>query len=68
MKYTSTRNSKVEISASQAIVKGISDDGGLFVPSSFPILSEKRLRRPYRARLSRSRRKNLVLIYGRVFF
>lgn len=41
MKYTSTRNSKVEISASQAIVKGISDDGGLFVPSSFPILSEK---------------------------
>ena len=41
MKYTSTRNSKVEISASLAIVKGISDDGGLFVPSSFPILSEK---------------------------
>lgn len=41
MKYTSTRNSKIEISASQAIVKGISDDGGLFVPSSFPILSPK---------------------------
>ena len=39
MKYTCTRNSKIEISASEAIVKGISDDGGLFVPSSFPILS-----------------------------
>ena len=39
MKYTCTRNSNIEISASEAIVKGISDDGGLFVPSSFPILS-----------------------------
>lgn len=39
MKYTCTRNSNVAISASEAIVKGISDDGGLFVPSSFPILS-----------------------------
>lgn len=40
MKYISTRNSRVKISASQAIVKGISDDGGLFVPSSFPVLSK----------------------------
>lgn len=39
MKYTCTRNSNIAISASEAIVKGISDDGGLFVPSSFPILS-----------------------------
>ena len=39
MKYTCTRNSKIEISASEAIVKGISNDGGLFVPSSFPIFS-----------------------------
>lgn len=39
MKYTCTRNSSIQISASEAIVKGISDDGGLFVPSSFPILS-----------------------------
>lgn len=40
MKYTCTRNSNIQISASEAIVKGISDDGGLFVPSSFPILSK----------------------------
>lgn len=40
MKYTCTRNSNIQISASEAIVKGISDDGGLFVPASFPILSE----------------------------
>lgn len=38
MKYISTRNAKLELSASEAIVKGISDDGGLFVPSSFPKL------------------------------
>lgn len=41
MKYTCTRNSNIQISASEAIVKGISDDGGLFVPSSFPILREE---------------------------
>ncbi len=38
MKYTSTRDTRKEFSASEAIVKGISDDGGLFVPSSFPVL------------------------------
>ena len=38
MKYTSTRNSEVSVSASEATLKGISDDGGLFVPSSFPHL------------------------------
>lgn len=38
MKYTSTRDASKAFSASEAIVKGISDDGGLFVPSSFPIL------------------------------
>ena len=36
MDYISTRNSKVSQSASESIVKGISVDGGLFVPSSFP--------------------------------
>ncbi len=43
MKYTCTRNSEIAISASEAIVKGISDDGGLYVPSSFPILSKDML-------------------------
>jgi len=38
MNYISTRGSSKKCSASEAIVKGISDDGGLFVPSSFPIL------------------------------
>lgn len=40
MYYTSTRNNSIKISASQAILKGLSDDGGLFVPSEFPKLSK----------------------------
>lgn len=39
MNYISTRNSKVSVSASESIVKGISIDGGLFVPSSFPTIT-----------------------------
>lgn len=36
--YVSTRNSNNIITASQAILKGISDDGGLFVPQVMPKL------------------------------
>ena len=36
MKFLSTRNADLKISGRQAIVKGISDDGGLFVPEYFP--------------------------------
>lgn len=37
MKFLSTRNANLRISGRQAIVKGISDDGGLFVPEYFPV-------------------------------
>ncbi len=36
--YVSTRNGKDEYTASQAILKGLADDGGLFVPTSVPSL------------------------------
>ncbi len=36
--YVSTRNGKDEYTASQAILKGLADDGGLFVPTSIPAL------------------------------
>lgn len=36
--YRSTRDSKLRVTASQAILKGLSDDGGLFVPSELPKL------------------------------
>lgn len=43
MKYVSTRDRMRTYTAAEAIVKGISDDGGLIVPSSFPILNDKKL-------------------------
>ena len=39
MKYKSTRNSDIRLEASEVIVKGISDEGGLFVPESLPNIS-----------------------------
>lgn len=36
--YTSTRNNKENVTASQAILKGLADDGGLFVPKFIPKL------------------------------
>ena len=36
--YSSTRNGDVKFTASQAILKGLADDGGLFVPDSIPAL------------------------------
>ena len=37
--YSSTRNSAVKLTASQAILKGLADDGGLFVPDHIPALT-----------------------------
>ena len=36
--YSSTRNGESKVTASQAILKGLSDDGGLFVPDHIPTL------------------------------
>ena len=36
--YSSTRNGDKKFTASQAILKGLADDGGLFVPESIPAL------------------------------
>ncbi len=39
MYYKSTRNSGVKITSAEAIVQGISEDGGLFVPSEIPFIT-----------------------------
>ena len=36
MRYKSTLNSQLRLAASQVIAQGISEEGGLFVPDSFP--------------------------------
>lgn len=38
--YKSTRGSGESVTASQAILKGLSDDGGLFVPEQIPALTK----------------------------
>ena len=44
MEFLSTRNNDLKLSAAEVIIKGIADDGGLFVPSSFPVFNESELR------------------------
>jgi len=41
MLYQSTRGNGIRITASEAILRGLSEDGGLFVPESLPALSER---------------------------
>ena len=38
--YTSTRNANEKVTASQAILKGLAEDGGLFVPAQLPTLDK----------------------------
>jgi threonine synthase len=39
MLYESTRNSNIKLTSAEAIVKGISEEGGLFVPSEIPSIT-----------------------------
>ncbi len=43
MDYASTRNSSLKADSAHAIVKGLSDEGGLYVPKEIPKLSEKEI-------------------------
>lgn len=41
MNYISTRDKSIKCSSAQAIVNGLSPDGGLYVPESFPTLTKQ---------------------------
>ena len=43
MEFCSTRNSRLRVSASQAIAQGLSSEGGLFVPCEFPRVDAREL-------------------------
>ena len=43
MEYTTTRSSNVRATASEAILKGLGDDGGLYLPLSIPHLQMEEL-------------------------
>ena len=40
LNYVSTRNKNIKLTASQAILQGLSEDGGLFVPTYIPKLEK----------------------------
>jgi len=56
MHYQSTRGSSIKIKSTEAIVSGISKDGGLFVPEAFPSLTPGKIielsEKPYYERAS----------------
>ncbi|MEG0396370.1 MAG: threonine synthase, partial [Oscillospiraceae bacterium] len=43
MEFISTRNALNTVSSARAILKGLSDEGGLFVPQSFPHVAPEQL-------------------------
>ena len=43
MNYTSTRNKATSVSSARAIVQGMSQEGGLFVPCSLPRITKEQL-------------------------
>ncbi len=45
MRYTSTRNNKISVLSYQAILDGISPDGGLYIPQELPKFCELDLKR-----------------------
>lgn len=59
MQFISTRNKNVKLSFSEAITKGISSDGGLFVPESFPLISSSEMEEMLD--MSYDERANLIL-------
>ena len=44
MNYNSTRDKSVALSSSEAIIKGLAPDGGLFVPNQIPKLSDEEVK------------------------
>ena len=40
MKFQSTRNKNLRLESAETIIKGLSDDGGLFVPVEIPMLEK----------------------------
>ena len=44
MEYFSTRNNELKVSFSDVIFRGLSKDGGLFLPINFPFIDIKTIR------------------------
>jgi threonine synthase len=59
MNYKSTRNSGIKTRSAEAIIKGLSDEGGLFVPEKIPLLTESDMK--YIVKMNYAERAQLIL-------
>lgn len=59
MNYKSTRNSNISVKSCEAIAKGLSHEGGLFIPESIPVVSLKNIE--YMADMSYTERAKEIL-------
>ncbi len=59
MNYKSTRDNNISVKSSEAIAKGLSPEGGLFVPDSIPVISESNIK--YMADMSYTQRAKEIL-------
>jgi threonine synthase len=59
MNYSSTRNSNIKVTSAEAIIKGLSDEGGLFVPEKLPKLTESDMK--YLGKMNYAERARLIL-------
>jgi len=61
MQYFSTRNKSARISSAQAIVRGLAQDGGLYVPEFIPVVTDDELK----GLCSNSYRERAVLVMSK---
>ncbi len=59
MNYKSTRDTNISVKSSEAIAKGLSPEGGLFVPESIPAVSETQIK--YMADMTYTERAKEIL-------
>jgi threonine synthase len=59
MFYKSTRDSEIKVRSAEAITKGLSDEGGLFVPEELPKLTDSDMK--YLGKMSYAERAQLIL-------
>ncbi|MBE7055506.1 MAG: threonine synthase [Ruminococcaceae bacterium] len=59
MNYKSTRDNSISVKSSEAIAKGLSAEGGLFVPDSIPVISQTNIK--YMADMSYCERAKEIL-------
>ena len=67
MKYISTRNNSKEYTFEQVFIKGLADDGGLFVPKSIKKFSNEELESMSKLSYQDLAKRNSISFYWRFY-